>query len=98
MIASVARRSGPTMSSTGLSRREREVAELVTGGMTNREIAGALFLSVKTVESHVSSILEKAGISSRTALAGALARRGRRDRQRPAGSTYASRPTHLTAA
>ncbi len=52
-----------------LSSREREIAELVARGMTNREIAGRLFLSEKTVESHLSKAFGKVGVSSRAALA-----------------------------
>ncbi len=56
-----------------LSHREREVAGLVAEGRTNREIAGALFLSEKTVERHLSRIFGKLGVSSRAALAAHVA-------------------------
>ncbi len=52
-----------------LSRREEEVAALVANGLTNREIATQLYLSERTVESHVSSALRKLDVSSRAALA-----------------------------
>jgi DNA-binding CsgD family transcriptional regulator len=55
-----------------LSRREREVAELVARGATNQSIADTLFLSVKTVESHLRNIFAKVGVSSRDALAAAV--------------------------
>ncbi|WP_433328281.1 ATP-binding protein [Spirillospora sp. CA-294931] len=48
-----------------LSPREREVARLLVGGQTNREIAQAMFLSRRTVEEHVANILRKLGVSSR---------------------------------
>jgi ATP/maltotriose-dependent transcriptional regulator MalT len=51
----------------GLSPREREVLDLVVGGLTNREIAGELYLSEKTVARHVSNIFTKLGVSSRAA-------------------------------
>jgi ATP/maltotriose-dependent transcriptional regulator MalT len=54
---------------TGLSKRELEVIELVAAGKTNRQIAGELVLSVRTVDRHVSRILEKLGVSSRVAAA-----------------------------
>ncbi len=57
-----------------LSRREREVAGLVARGLTNREIAAHLFLSTKTIETHLSRAYEKLGISSRAALAVAIER------------------------
>jgi DNA-binding CsgD family transcriptional regulator len=55
-----------------LTRREREVAHLVAGGATNREVAQALFLSPKTVERHVSNVLRKVGARNRTELASRL--------------------------
>lgn len=54
-----------------LSDREREIAELVAEGRTNKEIGAALYLSVRTVERHLSHIFDKLGVSSRTQL-GAL--------------------------
>ena len=45
------------------------MAGLVARGLTNQQIATQLFLSVRTVESHVRGALAKAGISSRTELA-----------------------------
>ena len=56
-----------------LSAAERRVAQLVITGKRNREIAEELGVSVKSVEWHVSHILRKLSISSRTELAGALA-------------------------
>lgn len=49
-----------------LTAREREVAELVAQAMLNRDVARALVLSERTVESHVRSILAKTGLKSRT--------------------------------
>jgi predicted ATPase/DNA-binding CsgD family transcriptional regulator len=51
-----------------LTRREQEVAALVTQGLTNRDIAGRLCLSVRTVDTHVDHILTKLGFSTRTQL------------------------------
>jgi DNA-binding NarL/FixJ family response regulator len=59
----------------GLSRRELEVAMLVTEGKTNREIAAVLSLSDRTVESHLARVFAKLGISSRAAIGRALAGR-----------------------
>ena len=62
-----------------LTKRELEIAGLVTDRMTNREIAGALFLSDKTVESHIRNIFHKLGVSSRVEIARAI-ERDRRER------------------
>jgi non-specific serine/threonine protein kinase len=55
--------------SSALTGREQEVATLVARGLSNREIAGRLFLSVRTVEVHVDRILTKLGFANRTQLA-----------------------------
>lgn len=52
-----------------LSPREREVAVLMAGGCTNREIANALFISIATAERHASNIFNKLGVRSRTRVA-----------------------------
>jgi DNA-binding CsgD family transcriptional regulator len=52
-----------------LSPREREVATLVASGVRNRDVAAALFVSEKTVESHLARIYDKLGVRSRAALA-----------------------------
>ena len=48
-----------------LTAREREVLRLIARGYTYKEIGGQLFISVKTVETHVSSVLRKLQLSSR---------------------------------
>jgi DNA-binding CsgD family transcriptional regulator/sugar lactone lactonase YvrE len=52
-----------------LTRREREVADLVAQGLTNREIATRLFISERTAESHVEQIRGKLGVHSRIQIA-----------------------------
>jgi DNA-binding NarL/FixJ family response regulator len=52
-----------------LTPRELEVLRLVARGSTNRAIAGALFISEKTVHRHVSNIFMKLGVSTRAAAA-----------------------------
>jgi pimeloyl-ACP methyl ester carboxylesterase/DNA-binding CsgD family transcriptional regulator len=57
-----------------LSRREREVASLVARGLSNREIAGRLYLSERTIDNHVHHILDKLGFNSRVQVATWLTR------------------------
>ena len=57
----------------GLSEREREVAELVAEGRTNKEVAATLFVSPKTVEKHLARVFEKLGVSKRAAVGARLA-------------------------
>jgi non-specific serine/threonine protein kinase len=59
-----------------LTRREREVAALVADGLGNREIAERLFLSKRTVDSHIEHIFTKMGFTSRTQLANWVLERG----------------------
>jgi predicted ATPase/DNA-binding CsgD family transcriptional regulator len=59
-------RGGPRRT---LTKRELEVATLVARGLTNRGIAAQLYLSVRTVDTHVDHVLTKLGFSSRTQLA-----------------------------
>jgi DNA-binding CsgD family transcriptional regulator/tetratricopeptide (TPR) repeat protein len=60
----------------GLTAREREVLDLMAGGLTNRQIADALFISVNTAGIHVSRILGKLGATTRTEAADIAWRRG----------------------
>ena len=53
----------------GLSRREREVAELVAEGLTNRQVAHKLFIAERTAEFHVEQIRNKLGFHSRAQVA-----------------------------
>jgi predicted ATPase/DNA-binding CsgD family transcriptional regulator len=56
-----------------LGKREAEVARLVADGLSNKQIGGRLFISDRTVESHVRSILNKLGFNSRAQIAGWMA-------------------------
>lgn len=51
-----------------LSAREQEVMRLIARGYTYKEVAAELFISIKTVETHVSSVLRKLQLSNRTEL------------------------------
>jgi DNA-binding NarL/FixJ family response regulator len=55
-----------------LTDRETEVAGLVGRGLTNKEIAAKLFITVGTVKDHVHNILEKTGLPNRAAIAAAV--------------------------
>ncbi len=57
---------------TALTEREREIARLVVDRKTNTEIAAELFLSQKTVETHLRNIFRKMGVTTRVALARAI--------------------------
>jgi non-specific serine/threonine protein kinase len=52
-----------------LTRRELEIAELVSQGLTNRQIAERLVLSVRTAEGHVERVRDKLGVQSRAQIA-----------------------------
>jgi DNA-binding CsgD family transcriptional regulator len=60
----------------GLTPSERRVAQLAATGMTNREVAGALFISPKTVEANLARIYRKLGIRSRAELGQRMAGQG----------------------
>ncbi len=72
-----------SMQSAELTATELQVAELVASGCSNAEVANAMFVSVRTVESNLSRIYRKLGIRSRGALARTLETRGRARGRRP---------------
>jgi DNA-binding CsgD family transcriptional regulator len=57
-----------------LTPTERRVAELVAEGRANKEVAAALFVTVKAVEANLSRVYAKLGVRSRTELAHRFAR------------------------
>jgi DNA-binding CsgD family transcriptional regulator len=76
-----------------LTPSERRVARMAAEGMSNKELAQALFVTVKAVEVHLSSVYRKLRINSRGQLADALG--GSRDAP---GAAVAHRPArHLAA-
>ena len=54
---------------SSLTQRELEIAELITDRMTNPQIAEKLFLSEKTIETHIRNVFHKLGVSSRVEVA-----------------------------
>jgi DNA-binding NarL/FixJ family response regulator len=66
-----------------LTRREMEILELLGQGLRNRDIAGKLYISEKTVKNHVSSILAKLHVNDRTEAAVLAARHGLADPPHP---------------
>ena len=73
---SAAASSDPGGAEFGLTRREREVLALVAAGRTNKRIAEELFISESTAGVHVSNILGKLGVSSRTEAANVALNQG----------------------
>ncbi len=64
---------GRTPAGKELTATERQVAELVAAGLSNREVAERAFLSVKTVEANLTRVYRKLGVGSRAALVRAMA-------------------------
>ena len=63
--ARTAVRGAPSLARFGLTRREREVLDLLAAGQSNPQIGAELFISPKTASVHVSNILAKLGVSGR---------------------------------
>lgn len=70
----------------GLTEREREVLMLIAEGKSNKEIGEELFISIKTVKTHVSNLLMKLGLEDRTQLAIYAHRKGWVKKIRSGGS------------
>ncbi|MCG7205590.1 helix-turn-helix transcriptional regulator [Streptomyces arenae] len=75
-LANRTRPSAPQGPWALLSGREREIARLVSQGMTNHRVAEALFLSVRTVETHLGQIYRKLGVANRASLTHVLLTHG----------------------
>jgi DNA-binding NarL/FixJ family response regulator len=69
----LARIGGRTAAGTGLTASEERVAALVAEGLTNKQVAGRLFVTDRTVEGHLSRIYAKLGLRSRAELAARFA-------------------------
>jgi two-component system response regulator NreC len=66
-----------------LTEREKEILILIAKGYANKEIAEQLFISVKTVETHKSKVMEKLGVTTRPELVEYAWRKGMLDLDRP---------------
>src|SRR3989440_421773 len=76
----VTRNSIHRASESLVTRRELEIAQLITAGHSNREIARKLFLSERTVDNHVQHLLNKLNFHSRTQIAAWIAGQGPAER------------------
>ncbi len=76
MLPQEEKTTSQTKEMESLTEREHEVLQLIAEGLTNRDIAGKLFISEKTVKTHVSNILGKLGLTDRTQAAIYALRRG----------------------
>lgn len=81
------RRTRTTSAPGGLTNRERDVAECIAQGLSNKDIARVLFIAEKTVEMHVGGCLGKLGFSSRSQLAVWAAAQGPAPLPNPSGHT-----------
>ena len=70
-------RRRPAVGWESLTEAEMDVVRLVTAGMTNRQIAARLYLSPRTIQTHVSHIMRKLGVARRSEIAAETSRRQR---------------------
>ncbi len=70
------RQSAAVVKSTALTAREQDVLRLLVAGHPDREIAAALRISPRTVQTHVASLFSKFGVNSRVELTAVAVRRG----------------------
>jgi two-component system nitrate/nitrite response regulator NarL len=73
-VAKLASRQGNAGEDARMTRREREILELIDHGMGNKQIAARLFIEIATVKNHIHNILEKLGVTSRAEAAAKMRR------------------------
>ncbi|GIJ71351.1 helix-turn-helix transcriptional regulator [Virgisporangium ochraceum] len=76
LVAAARRRAGRPFWASGLTAREFDVADLAVAGLTSAQIGERLFLSVRTVDTHLGRVYRKLGVSNRMALARLAVDRG----------------------
>jgi DNA-binding CsgD family transcriptional regulator len=74
---------GPSAEDAGLTNREQEMLGLIAAGRSNKEIATALSLSLRTVERHRGTIMSKLGFQNKAELLAYAVRRGLLDSPDP---------------
>ncbi|WP_342214869.1 ATP-binding protein [Nocardia abscessus] len=80
------RTASATGSSTSLTKRERQVADLVSHGLSNKQIAARLVISQRTAQGHVEHILTKLGFTSRAQIAAWVVEEAGQDSPRPSAA------------
>ncbi len=66
----------PATAASGLTQRELDVLRLLVEGNSDREIAEALFIGARTVQTHVANLFAKLGVNARAEAAAVAVRRG----------------------
>jgi two-component system nitrate/nitrite response regulator NarL len=69
IVVDVHRKCGASLADVKMTNREREIVDLIAGGLSNKEIAKKLCIATDTVKSHVHNILEKLALHSRLEIA-----------------------------
>jgi DNA-binding NarL/FixJ family response regulator len=69
-------KAGAAAVTTGLTPRELDVLRLLVEGNSDREIAAALFIGARTVQTHVANLFTKLGVNARAEAAAVAVRRG----------------------
>jgi DNA-binding NarL/FixJ family response regulator len=90
--ATVSTAPGPPVEAGSMTKREREVVELIAEGLSNKEMAERLHIALHTVKSHMHSVLEKLRLDSRLQVAAYVHgdRQCREARSRPSSTDNAA--------
>nr|NLI50841.1 LuxR family transcriptional regulator [Propionibacterium sp.] len=91
-LALTAGRAAPRLPGVRLTGRESEVARLLARGLTNKDIAAALTISIRTAEGHVESVLKKLGATSRSQAAAIIVAAQEGDARPPSANQTHPKP------